>query len=188
MDEPRPWHRWFGLAWMDFFRGTAVTVESDKELSIQQQRLDVLIVRPGAIQREMPDGMEGLAGHNLITFKSHHDALDEWAVSELIGHYVAYRKLVSPSPSELLPEEDFRLFAVAARYPDGMARRDRVPVVRVRDGVYDLPQSMPIRLVVVRELPREGRNAMLGLFGGEGMLQWGYENYQPRSDIGRAAG
>jgi hypothetical protein len=33
-------------------------------------------------------------------------------VKELVGYYVAYRKLVSPSPSDLLPEEQFRLYAV----------------------------------------------------------------------------
>ena len=35
-------------------------------------------------------------------------------MKELVGHYVAYRKLVSPSPSELLPEDQFRLYAVRA--------------------------------------------------------------------------
>lgn len=39
------------------------------------------------------------------TAKSHHEALDAWAIRELVGHYVAYRKLVSPSPSDLLPEK-----------------------------------------------------------------------------------
>jgi hypothetical protein len=27
MSEPTPWHRLFGLSWMDFFRGMPVTVE-----------------------------------------------------------------------------------------------------------------------------------------------------------------
>ena len=74
----------------------AVTVEPQKDLGVQQQLLDVLILRRGTgpSGREMPDGMEDLAGHNLITFKSHHEPMDEWAVSELISHYVAYRKLV----------------------------------------------------------------------------------------------
>jgi hypothetical protein len=30
---------------------------------------------------------------------------------------VAYRKLVSPSPSELLPDDQFGLYAVTARFP-----------------------------------------------------------------------
>jgi hypothetical protein len=103
-------------------------------------------------------------------------------VSELIAHYVAYRKLVSPTTSELLPEGDFRLFAVCARTPSGMAGRGRVAMTRLREGVYDATvPSGAIRVVVVRELPREGRNAMLALFGGEGLLQYGYENHRFRS-------
>jgi hypothetical protein len=41
MDEPIPLHRLFGLSWEDFFHGTSVTVEPEKDLSSQQQRLDV---------------------------------------------------------------------------------------------------------------------------------------------------
>jgi hypothetical protein len=49
-----------------------------------------------------------------VSFKSHHEALDAWAIKELMGLYVAYRKLVSPSTSELLPEDQFGLYAVTA--------------------------------------------------------------------------
>ena len=57
-----------------------------KDLSLKKQLLDV-----------MPEGLEELAAHNLITFKSHHEALNDWALKELTGHYVNYRKQVSPS-------------------------------------------------------------------------------------------
>lgn len=59
--------------------------------------------------------------HNLVTFKSHHEALDGWAIKELVGSDVAYRKLVSPSPSDLLPEDQFGLYAVAARFPHNLS-------------------------------------------------------------------
>ena len=72
-------------------------------------------------RRYEEDGLEGLVAHNLITFKSHHEALNDWAMKELVGHYVAYRKLVSASPSELLPEEAFRLYAVCARFPQNLS-------------------------------------------------------------------
>jgi hypothetical protein len=54
-------------------------------------------------------------------FTAHHEALDAWAMKELVGHYVAYRKLVSPSTSALLPERDFRLYAVCARFPQNLS-------------------------------------------------------------------
>ncbi len=121
MSEPKAWHRLFGLSLVDFFRGTPVTVEMEKDLSLKQQLLDVVVVRKGAepLPCRLPDGFEELAGHNLISFKSYQEALDGWGLNELIGHYVNYRKQASPSMQELLPEADFRLFAVSIRFPPG---------------------------------------------------------------------
>lgn len=117
-DALRDWRRLFGLLLTDFFTGLPFTVEVERDLSEQQQFLDVVIVRKGGgrVNIRLPDGLDDLAEHNLITFKSHHETLDAWAIKELLGHYVAYRKLVSPSPSELLPEEQFRLYGVSARF------------------------------------------------------------------------
>jgi hypothetical protein len=108
----RDWHRLFGLLLTDFFTDSPFTVEVAR-LSEQQQFLDVVVLRRrrGRIVIRLPDGMQELTAHNLITFKSHHEALDAWAMKELIGHYVAYRKLVSPKPTSLLPEDHFRRYA-----------------------------------------------------------------------------
>ena len=115
----RDWHRLFGLLLTDFFTDSPFTVEVERDLSQQQQFLDVVILRQGRgrFAGRLPDGLDDLAAHNLITFKSHREALDAWAMKELIGHYVAYRKLISPSPSRLLPEDHFRLYAVCAPLP-----------------------------------------------------------------------
>jgi hypothetical protein len=119
----RDWHRLFGLLLTDFFTGSPFIVEVERDLSQQQQFLDVVIVRRsrGRFRGSLPDGLAGLAEHNLISFKSHQEALDGWAMRELVGHYVAYRKLVSPSPSRLLPEDRFRLYAVCAYFPHNLA-------------------------------------------------------------------
>src|SRR5262245_26963180 len=111
----RDWHRLFGLLLIDFFAGSPYTVEVERDLSQQQQLLDVVILRRrrGPFAGPLPDGLDDLAEHNLITFKSHREALDDWAVRELVGHYVAYRKLVSRSPSDLLAPDRFKLYAVA---------------------------------------------------------------------------
>src|SRR5438093_13551252 len=100
-DVLRDWHRLFGLLLTDFFTGSPFTVEVERDLSEQQQFLDVVILRRGRgrFVGRLPDGLEGLVEHNLLTFKSYRKALDAWAMKELVGHYVAYRKLVSPSPS-----------------------------------------------------------------------------------------
>ena len=136
-DVLRDWHRLFGLLLADFFTDSPFTVEVERDLSQQQQFLDVVIVRRGRGQfrGRLPDGLEDLTAHNLITFKSHHEALDAWAMKELTGHYVAYRKLVSPSPSDLLPEGQFRLYAVCARSPQALP--SQVPWHARQAGVYD---------------------------------------------------
>ena len=41
----RDWHRLFGLLLTDFFSGSSFVVEVERDLSVQQQFLDVVIVR-----------------------------------------------------------------------------------------------------------------------------------------------
>jgi hypothetical protein len=148
-DTLRDWHRLFGLLLSDLFSGSPFTVEIERDLSQQQQFLDVVIVRRGrgSFAGRLPDGLDGLRAHNLITFKSHREALDGWALRELIGHYVAYRKLVSQSTTELLPEEQFRLYAVTARFPQGLSTQ--VPWQQKQAGVYDCGWGLDVVHVVV---------------------------------------
>src|SRR5262249_4062095 len=150
----------------------------------QQQFLDVVIVRRGRgrFTGRLPDGLEGLAAHNLITFKSHHEALDAWAVKELVGHYVAYRKLVSRSPSELVSEEQFRLYAVCARLPQKLSQQ--VPWQERQAGVYDcIWGTDTVRVVVAGELPREPHNAPLHLFSASAeLVGFGSRAYRRRSE------
>src|SRR5579883_1566373 len=103
MSEQRPLHRLFDLSWMDLCRGSGLEVREEVDLSHKQQFLDLVLVRTGAAPLpRLPDGFEELAAHNLVTFKSHQEALDGWALAELVGHYVNYRKPSSPSRDELL--------------------------------------------------------------------------------------
>ncbi|MHB1558938.1 MAG: hypothetical protein ACYC61_15920 [Isosphaeraceae bacterium] len=186
-DQPqalRDWHRLFGLLLIDYFTGSPFEVELERDLSLQQQFLDVVIVRrgPGRFAGRLPDGLEGLVAHNLVTFKSHREAMDAWAVKELVSHYVAYRKVVSPSTSELVSEEEFRLFAVCARRPRNLPRE--VPWQERGPGVYDcLWGTDTIRVVVAGELPREAHNAPLHLFSASPKLvQFAGGSYQRRSE------
>jgi hypothetical protein len=178
------WHRLFGVILTDFFTGTPFRVEVEKDLSLKKQLLDVVILRkePGPLDRQLPDGMEDLAAHNLITFKSFQEALDDWALKELTGHYVNYRKQVSPSMQRLLPEADFRLFAVVARYPHNLA--GQAGLTEVRPGVYDCRRGTDvIRVLVAGQLPRTENNALLHLFSAsEEQLRYGKEHYRQYSD------
>jgi len=100
-------HHLFGLFLLDFFTGSPYVVELEKDLSLKKQFLDVVILRrdqDGAIPEPLPDGLDNLATHNLLSYKSLREAFDGWTVKELIGHYVNYRKQESPSFDRLLPE------------------------------------------------------------------------------------
>ena len=79
MDTLTPWHRLFGIALTDLFTGRPWRVDVEKELALKSQRLDILIIerRPGAALDAgpaalagLPDGLERLAAHNVLTYKS----------------------------------------------------------------------------------------------------------------------
>ncbi len=181
--EHRDWHRLFGLMLTDFFTGSPFHVEMEKDLSLKKQLLDVVILRrdEGIFNERLPDGLENLAKHNLITFKSFQEPLDDWALKELTGHYVNYRKQVRRSTEELLPEEEFRLFAVCSRFPHNLA--GQVAWTPVQAGVYDCRRGTDlIRVVVLGQLPQSENNALLHLFSASQELwRYGVRNYRQRS-------
>ncbi len=48
MDTQRPWHQLFGLSLVDLLHDQPMTVELEKDLSLKQQLLDVVILRTGS--------------------------------------------------------------------------------------------------------------------------------------------
>lgn len=159
------WHRLFGIALTDLFTGAPFTVELEKDLSLKQQRLDMVIIRKAEVQFEgkLPDGLENLVEHNLLSYKSMQEPFDDWVVDELIGHYVNYRKQVSPDLHNLLPKEMFRLYGVSTRFPQNLA--DVVPLLPLQEGVYQMIWGThQIRLLVLSEMPETESNAIWNLF------------------------
>src|SRR5262249_4056717 len=152
-DPFRNWHRLFGLMLSAHLEGSPFTVETELDLSKRRQFLDVVVVRrgPGELTMSMPDGLDDFVEHNLLTFKSFHEPLDYWALKELTGQYVNYRKEVRPREA-LLSESQFRLYAVCARTPRDLM--GAVVVETVRPGVYHCRRgSDAIRIIVAAELP-----------------------------------
>ncbi len=103
-------------------------------------------------------------------------------MSELIGHYVAYRKLTSTSVDDLLPADHFHLYAVCARYPHNLAQQ--VPWQEVSPGVYHCRWGTElIRVVVARQLPETGNNAPMLMFTDDKeRIRFGRSHYQQRSE------
>lgn len=180
---PTNWHRLFGLLLSDFFTGSPFVVEIEKDLSAKKQLLDVVVLRKheGRFDALLPDGLDELARFNLITFKSHCEALDDWALKELTGHYVNYRKQIGESRT-LLPEGDFRLYAVCSRFPQKLA--DAVDLQRLQDGVYDCRRGTDaIRVIVAQQLAKTENNAMLHLLSASAdQLKYGVEHYRQHSE------
>jgi hypothetical protein len=186
------WHRMFAMLVVDLLTGSSFQVEVEKELALKSQMLDVVIVRRADLigsltglpssALELPDGLEELRSHNLLTYKSQHEALSVWAIDELIGHYVNYCKLVSPR-DRLLPETDFGLYAIATRFPRELERR--VPFLATgMPGVFDIPFGPhQIRLIVLGEIACHPRNAAWELFSVKTEpVRHGAEHYRFRSN------
>lgn len=186
MDEQQPWHRLFGLSWLDFFHGLPVTPDLERDLSLKKQFLDLVLIRKDTanLNCRLPDGFHDLTQFNLVTFKSHREKLSVWTLLELLGHYVNLRKQESPAMDEdkLLAEDQFRLFAVSARFPQQLASQD-VPLLPVMQGVYNIPVlTSQIRLIVANQLPQQEHNAMLHLFSArDELLSYGASHYRIRS-------
>jgi len=176
------WHHLLGLTLKDFFTDSPYHVELEKDLSLKQQFLDVVIIEQESGQPvpEVPDGLENLARHNLLTYKSVRQALDGWSLDELIGHYVNYRKQMSASLKKLLPVEDFRLYAVSTREPEKLATA--AALVPLKEGVYEVQWgTQMIRIIVLSQVPKVKRNAIWQLFSGIAeKAQYGASNYQWR--------
>ena len=126
---------------------------------------------------DLPDGLENLGPYNLITYKSHQDTLDDFAIYELCGHYVNYRKKISPSFDQLLPAEDFRLYAVSARYPQNLA--SQVDFENAEQGVYNVRWgSRNIRLIVLSRIAETEKNAPWLMFSAvPEKVQYGATHY-----------
>jgi len=210
----KPWHRWLGILLTDLFVGRPWSVTMEEELSLKSQRLDILIIErrdaadatadPAALEG-LPDGLENLAAHNLLSYKSAAEPFNAWALEELISHYVTYRKLASlrartgargadeplaePTGAyPLLPARDFRRYAIATRQPRQLLRQLPAGACRATacPGVYDLLiGALPVRLIVLDTLAKQPHNAPWELFAhASDQTQYGFTHYQPRSSIG----
>ncbi|OQY27145.1 MAG: hypothetical protein B6244_11440 [Candidatus Cloacimonetes bacterium 4572_55] len=70
------WHRLFGIALTDFFKDSPYIVELEKDLSLRQQFVDVIIIKQGEGDTlpELPDGLDNLGRNNVLSYKSHQES------------------------------------------------------------------------------------------------------------------
>jgi hypothetical protein len=175
------WHRLFGIFLTDYFINTPYCVELEKDLSIKQQLLDVVILKKesGHYQGVLPDGLDNLTTHNLLSYKSMRESFDNWAILELIGHYVNYLKQIT---EPLLPEKEFNLYAVSTRFPSGLAKQ--VQLTKLKPGVYEIKGFCYIRLIVLSQIAKAEHNAIWHLFSSRlEKVKYGAKQYHPNLNL-----
>ncbi len=178
------WHRLFGLLLIDYFSDRGFRVELERDLSFKRQHLDVVIIEQKDKKVDLSDicdGFDNLGRHNLLSYKSKRQSLNFWALEELIGHYVNYRKLAAPTK---IKAEDIRLYAVSTRYPAQLL--SAVSPKEIISGVYVIRVlSRDIRVLVLSRLPLAQRNAVLAFFSFDAdKVRFALENYRWRMDDG----
>lgn len=181
------WHRLLGLTIEDVFFDSDCEITIEKELSKVKQSLDVAIVKKkeGPPPDLLPDGLENLKTCNLLTYKSHREALNAWAIEELCGHYVSYRKEIRARLKKMPPAEDFGLYAVSARHPAKLTRQVELKPAGSA-GVYDIRfMDLPIRVVVLKRVEQTKKNAPWLMFSDVmEKVQFGASAYKWKSPIG----
>jgi hypothetical protein len=182
------WHRLFGLSLKDLFPGTCFEVELEKDLSEQVQLLDIVVVRrsdsrsPKPGRDQLPDGLHLLRGHNLISFKSMHEPFDSFALVELMGHMVAYAKLVGRKKWRSFCKEDIALFAVCMRKPSTAALAAAMQPTDCGD-VYKIDVSgFTVHCIVLSKAAANRRNALWNLFSARApKIKYGADHYDWKS-------
>jgi len=164
-DSYRDWHRLLGMFMMNHFRDSPYEVEVEKDVSVKKQLIDVTVIQRTTLAgfNRYPDGLDNMARYNLLSYKSLHESFNLWALMELTGHFVNYRKLVSPSLKKLLPFNQFRLYGITTRYPGTLIKRFQPRCIS--PGVYELDwEQICIRLIILSRIPEGPYNAIWRLF------------------------
>jgi len=187
IDKPKKviqWHDLIGLNLIDLFKGSNFEVKTEQNMSTPQY-LDVLIISKstGKPLDKLPDGFEFLKDYNILTYKSLNESLNKWAIAEVIGHYVSYRKKISPK-EKLLPESRFQVYAVSTSYPQkllGSEKNFGKEVKKIKAGVYKISSPLvgSIIILVLSQMALQEQNALWQLFSGKASgFEYGDVHYQ----------
>lgn len=75
-----------------------------------------------------------------------------------MGHYVNYRKQISPR-GRLSDPENFRVYAVSTKYPKKLSQQ--IGFTEISPGVYEVKWGIRnVRIIVLSRIPKTERNAV----------------------------
>jgi hypothetical protein len=174
----------------DVVTGLPFCMVQEFELARIKQRLDVALIRllqgeRRAFWPELPDGLEDLVAHNLLSYKSLHESLSCGAMCELISNGVLYAKQEwnDDWDAAMLDPARLKLFAVATHRPTWLKPdEEHGPVCRM-PGVYDIQfLRLTLRVIVPREVAQTPKNALWHLLSGDPeRVRYGTEHYHLRN-------
>jgi hypothetical protein len=190
MNETKPkkliqWHDLMGLGLTDLFKGSNFEVKTEQNMSVKPQYVDILIISKssGNPLSKLPDGFEFLKDHNILTYKSLNESLNQWAIVEVLGYYASYRKIVSPK-EKLLPQSKFQVYAICTNYPQkllGSEQNFGHHIEKIKAGVYKISSPLigSLIILVLSRMALQTQNALWQLFSGHAQgFQYGNSHYQ----------
>jgi len=167
-----PWHRFLKVGLKQVFSGSCFEVQDEFDLSDPKQLVDFVVIRRGDLDlpapdpARLPDGLQDLQDHNLISYKSMNEAFDRFALNELVGHAVAYSKLQAKGDWKAFSDQ-LGLIAVSTRKPTTEVIAALMHQTAAED-VYQIDcAGWQIICVVINQAPPEDRNWLWELMRGD---------------------
>lgn len=167
-----PWHRFFKIGLRQLLARTCFEVHDEFDLSDQVQRVDFVIVRVGKSSlpypdpAKMPDGLQNLREHNLISYKSMNEPFDRFALNELVGHIVSYSKLQSADKWKEFSDE-VGFFAVSTRKPSTEVMAKLLHQT-ADEAIYEIDcAGWKVTCIVINEANNNNRNWLWELLRGD---------------------
>ncbi|KOR30979.1 hypothetical protein TI04_03165, partial [Achromatium sp. WMS2] len=161
------WHLLMGTTLDYQLRVLGATLKAEVETAAIAQRVDFVIenLRLHTQGRAVLDGLDPAADHNLITYKSHHEALDADAINELISYFVEYKKgFIKQGMDNKQNKYTYNLVAVCTRYPEALAKQAGNKWSQIKPGVYNIDLLINITVVVTSKVTMQPRNSAWLLF------------------------
>ena len=122
--------------------------------------LDVVIIKKkaGPSPTVLPDGLDDLAGHNLMICKSHQESLDGWTIEEMCGHYaIGYLGKIHSQETQLEFLEWMLRYAYHAREDDLGENIDRGL------NALDDENARRVAMTIAERLRQEGKVEGIGI-------------------------
>jgi hypothetical protein len=178
------WHSILGYTLIDYFINTRYSVTLEKELEIKQ-KVDILVIEEQEVKNSdviSLKGFENLGKYNAVTYKSLRQPLDSWVLDELTSYYVLFRKIISPDLNNLVPEQDFKLYGIATRFPEKLNKQEKLEFIG--PGVYQIRRGVhKIKIIVICELPREQGTELWQMFSTRlEMVEYGMSEYKWKNE------